>query len=153
MLFGVSGSQPVAAAVSASAPGAKEIASVPPATTNGQRNCFVLRHNIHRSLLRCMLHQWPKLRLPCIWEMFQSTFIWVRMLRQRPCCYGSYSHAECFYWSGQGLYCLRLHRSQTRNRWSVQHGSAAVPAGSVHQHAVSVLWPTPGQDQSTVLGG
>lgn len=49
MGFGVNELRPAAAAGSATEPGAKEMASVPAATINGKRNCFVLRRKARRS--------------------------------------------------------------------------------------------------------
>ena len=41
----------------------------------------------------CLCRQ-PEFQLPCIWGIFPSTFIRARMLKQQPCCCGSYSHAK-----------------------------------------------------------
>ena len=69
--FGVSGSRPAAAAASASEPSAKGMASVPPVTISGKRNCFVLRRKAHRSLQRYVLRRQPKFRLRCIGGCFR----------------------------------------------------------------------------------
>ena len=50
--FGVSRSQPAVAVASASEPGVKGMASVPPATINGRRNWFAFPQKVRRNLLR-----------------------------------------------------------------------------------------------------
>lgn len=52
-----------------------------------------------------------------------------------------------------GIHRLRVHRPAARDRRAGRDGADAVPAGSVPECAVPVLWAAEGPDQGAVLGG